>query len=210
MKEIILIGGGGHCKVCIEILENTGNFKISGIVDKKEKIGKKVLGYPIIASDDDLNYLVKNYRYFLITIGQIKSAEKRKDLFERIKSFGGEFPVLISPYSKVSPHSKIGEGTVIMDNVIINPDVNIGKNCIINTGAVIEHDCEIGDHCHISTGVILNGSVKIGNETFIGSNTTVSNNISITENVVIGAGSVVIKDITESGVYVGNPVRKVR
>ncbi|ACO04157.1 MAG TPA: acetyltransferase [Persephonella sp.] len=209
MKEIILVGGGGHCKVCIEIIERSGNFKIAGIVDKKERIGEKVLNYPIIASDDDINDLLKDYSYFLITVGQIKSADKRRSLFERIKSLGGEFPVVISPLSKVSPYCDIGEGTVVMDNVIINPDAKIGKNCIINTGSIIEHDCEIGDHCHISTGAVINGGVRIGDGTFVGSNSTVSNGVTITDNVVIGAGSVVIKDIKDSGVYAGNPLRKI-
>ena len=54
MKEIILIGGGGHCKSVIDVIEQESKYKIAGIIDKKELIGKDVLGYKIIGSDDDL------------------------------------------------------------------------------------------------------------------------------------------------------------
>ena len=53
-NKIILIGGGGHCKSCIEVIESKGDFVIAGIIDVKEKIGTSLLGYPVIGCDDDL------------------------------------------------------------------------------------------------------------------------------------------------------------
>ena len=68
MKEsIILVGGGGHCKSCIDVIEEEGRFSIKGIIDLPEKKGEKILGYPIIGSDDDLEKLSKAYHYLLIT-----------------------------------------------------------------------------------------------------------------------------------------------
>ena len=50
MKEkIILIGGGGHCHSVIDVIEQEDKYEIIGIVDKKEVIGKDILGYKIIA-----------------------------------------------------------------------------------------------------------------------------------------------------------------
>ena len=46
-KEILLIGGGGHCKSCIDIIEQDESFKIIGIIDRKKLIGKSILGYKI-------------------------------------------------------------------------------------------------------------------------------------------------------------------
>ena len=70
MKKIILIGGGGHCKSVIDVIEQEGKFKIKGIVDKPKLIGSKVLGYPVIGSDLDLSHLARKYKYALITVGQ--------------------------------------------------------------------------------------------------------------------------------------------
>ena len=45
MKEkILLIGGGGHCKSVIDVVELEGRYSVSGIIDKRELVGSKVLG----------------------------------------------------------------------------------------------------------------------------------------------------------------------
>lgn len=200
-KSLILIGGGGHCRSCIDVIEAEGKFKIAGIVDMPGKIGQKVLGHEITACDKDLKALAGRYGYFLVTIGQIKSPEKRVLAFERMKKFGAKFPVIVSPLAYVSRHARMGEGTIVMHNAFVNALAKIGNNCIINTGAVIEHDSAIGDHCHISTESIVNGECSVGERTFIGSNTVLANNISITKDAVIAAGLVVRKSIAKGGIY---------
>ncbi len=79
-QKIILIGGGGHCKSCIGVIEEEGKYEIAGIVDKPEKIGKKILGYKIIAEDNQISELVKKYNNFLITVGQIKIKRTKKEI----------------------------------------------------------------------------------------------------------------------------------
>ena len=191
MKKIILIGGGGHCKSVIDVIEHEAKFKIAGILDKPEFLDSKILGYSVIGSDSDLENLAKKYDYAFITLGQIKSSSSRIKLFDLANKAGFCLPSIISPSSHISKYSKIGNGTIIMHHAIVNANTTIGDNCIINTKALIEHDCLISSHCHISTNVIINGGVKIGSKCFIGSNVTTKNNITIKENSFIKAGSVV-------------------
>ncbi|MHC4593558.1 MAG: acetyltransferase [Planctomycetota bacterium] len=206
MKEnIILVGGGGHCKSCIDVIEAESKFKVTGIVDKEEKRGQKVSGYEIIACDEDLPELVKDCKYFLITIGEIKGADKRAEKFEYLKRLGATFPTIVSPSAYVSMSASVDEGTIIMHRALVNTGAAIGKNCIVNTGAIIEHDVRIGNHCNISTGVVVNGECSVGERTFIGSNSTTLNNITVAKSTIIGTGSSVIKSINVSGTYVGNP-----
>jgi len=173
MKEkIILIGGGGHCRSVIDVIELTNKYKIIGIVDSKENIGKKVLDYEAIACDDDLEELYKTYKNAIITIGHIKSNDLRVKLYNKLKAIGFNLPVIISPLAHVSKYSFIDEGTVVMHHALINANVKIGKNCIINTKALIEHDCVVEDNCHISTASVLNGGVVVKENTFFGSNAT--------------------------------------
>ena len=188
MDDLILFGGGGHCRSCIDVIEMEMKFQIAGIIDVAEKVGQSVLGYPIIGTDNDLKRLAKKYRYFLITIGQIESADVRIAKYEHLKTLGASFPVIISPFAHVSKHSGINAGTIIMHNAIVNAGAQIGANCIINTGAIIEHDVNIGDHCHISTGAIVNGGTKIGAKTFIGSNSATRQYIEIGEGAFIKSG----------------------
>ncbi len=78
MKNIVLIGGGGHCKSVIDVIEQEDQFRIAGIVDTPEFLGSTILGYPVIGNDSDLASLAKKYQYALITVGQIKSPALRK------------------------------------------------------------------------------------------------------------------------------------
>ena len=182
MRKIILIGGGGHCKSAIDVIEQEGKYKIAGIIDKKNLLGSKVLGYPVIGTDIDINRLAKNYQNALITLGFIKNPTLRIKLFNLAKKAGFKLPSIVSPRAYISRHSKIGVGTIVMHNVIVNANSVIGDNCIINSKALIEHDCLISSHSHISTNVVINGGVKVGARCFIGSNVTSKNNIEIKKN----------------------------
>ena len=154
-KKIILVGGGGHCKACIDVIEKITSYKIYGIIDNINK--DRVLKYKIIGKDKDLKSINKNIKYAFVTLGQIKKVDQRIKLYNKLIKLGYEIPTLVSPNAKISKYSKINRGTIIMQNVIIGPDCNIGENSIINNRALIEHDCIIGNNCHVSTGAILNG-----------------------------------------------------
>jgi len=206
-KKIVLIGGGGHCKVIISILKKLDNFEIAGIVDDY-KVETLISGIKIIGTDDDLKDIYQSGIHdALITVGSTKDNTKRYKLFNVAREIGYNFPVIISPEAIVDESVKIDEGTVIMPGSIINIDSFIGKNCIINTGTIIEHDCKIGDYCHIAPGVHVSGAVNIGELSFIGIGATIIQGIKIGKNVIIGAGSVVIKDITDNVIAVGNPAK---
>ena len=183
--NIILVGGGGHCVSVIDVIEQEEIYHIKGIIDTKEHIGKEVLGYKIIGTDDDLEDLYLSCPNAIISVGQIKDSVLRKRLFQRLKAIGYHLPVVISPLAYVSKHSAIEEGTIIMHRALV------GKNCIINTKANIEHGVQIEDFCHISTATVVNGDSIIGKGTFIGSNATISNGITIPPNSIISAGEFV-------------------
>lgn len=174
MKEkIILIGGGGHCKSVIDVIEQENRFEIAGIVEKFSGESQSVLSYPIIGVDDELESLRKLYRYACITVGHIKSNDVRVRLFHRLLELDFTLPVIVSPRAYISKYSSVADGTVVMHDVCINADVQIGKNCIVNSKALIEHDSVVEDQCHISTGVILNGDTHVLKNSFIGSGSVV-------------------------------------
>jgi len=191
MKSIILIGGGGHCKSVIDVIECEGRFKIAGIVDRPNLLGSSILGYSVIGSDTDLDNLARKYQYALITVGQIKSPLLRIKLFDLAVKAGFTLPSVISPNAYVSKHSSIGRGTVIMHNAVVNTNVSIGDNCIINSKSLIEHDCSISKHCHISTNVTINGGSKVAPRCFVGSGVTTKELTVLKENSFVKAGSLV-------------------
>jgi sugar O-acyltransferase (sialic acid O-acetyltransferase NeuD family) len=191
-KKILLIGCGGHTKVCAEVILGTGKFKIAGVICKNKK---GIFNIPQIGMDDDLKRLKKKYNYAFITIGQIKNYGIRRKIYKKLKYLNFNVPKIISKNAITSKSAKIGSGTIVMDRAVIHQDVKVGNNCIINTGAIIEHDVEIGDNSHISTGAIVNGGVKIGKNVFIGSGSIIVNDIQIKSNSFIKAGTLIKKSI---------------
>ncbi|RYE25174.1 MAG: acetyltransferase [Sphingobacteriales bacterium] len=205
--KLILLGGGGHCKSCIDVIESTGLYEIHGILDRAEFVGTKVLDYDIIGTDEDvLKYHEQGFHFF-ITVGQIKSAAVRKKLFCRLSDMGAEMATIVSATAVLSKYAQLGAGTILMHQAIVNAAAKVGANAIINTAANIEHDVVVGDHCHISTYAVVNGDCKIGNEVFIGSNATISSQVEVSDNTVVGAGAVVYKNIKQQGTYAGNPAK---
>lgn len=189
--SLILIGGGGHCKSCIDVIEKEDKFTIAGIIDIPERIGESILGYPIIGSDDDIKKISIEYKSFIITIGQIRSPEKRIDLFNKLRLLNLNIPIIISPLAYVSKHASVGAGTIIFHQAIVNAGAQVGENCIINTKALIEHDALIESHCHISTASIVNGGARIGKGTFFGSSAVSKEYVNIPEYSFIKANSIV-------------------
>jgi len=197
-KQIILIGGGGHCRSCIDVIESINDFKIAGIVEpfqpgEENKI-ESILGYPVIGCDNDLEILKRQYDYALITVGQIGSSNTRQRLFELLQETGFSLPIIISPFAHVSKHAVINEGTIVMHHAIVNAGAKIGSNCILNTRCLIEHDVKIGDHTHISTAAVLNGDAVIGSNSFVGSNATIIQGTILPDNYFFKAGSLIVSE----------------
>jgi len=190
-KQLILLGGGGHCKSVIDAAESAG-YIILGILDKPELVGTRILDYEIIGVDDDIPQYVDKAA-FVITVGQIKSPAIRQKLDGLVKQAGGKLATIVASDAYVSKYATIEEGTVVMHKAFVNAGAKIGRNCIINTMANIEHDCEVGDFCHISTGVMVNGDTKVGQNSFVGSGSVLYNGIAIKEDSIIPAGTVVRK-----------------
>ncbi len=170
MQKLILLGGGGHCKSCIDVIEEEGKYEIAGILDNEEFLGQKTLGYEFIGTDDDIGKFVNEGYFFLITVGQVKTASIRKKIFSLLRENSAQIATVVSPRAYISKYANIGTGTIIMHDALVNASANIGDNCIINTKALIEHDAVIEDFCHISTSAVINGGVRVKEGTFFGSN----------------------------------------
>ena len=186
--KLILIGAGGHAHACIDVIEQQGQYQIVGMIGVDKEKNKLHLGYKVIAIDDELSQLAKDYKYAFISVGQTQKPDVRIHLYQQALKLGFQFPIIISPTAYVSCHALIGPGTIILHGAVINAGAKLGSNCIINTRSVIEHDTIVNDHCHISTGAILNGDVEIGEASFVGSGSIIKEGISIGKRCVVGMG----------------------
>lgn len=137
--------------------------------------------------------------------------------------FGGDVAVVepVNLYEcDIGDHSFVGPFVEIQKGAVI------GKHCRIQSHALICELVTIGDHCFISHGAMfINDPFATGGPagrdsskwkaTILGSHVSIGTNatilpVRICDHVVIGAGSVVTKDITQPGIYAGNPARLIR
>ena len=186
-KNLILVGGGGHCKSVMDAAESAG-WNILGVLDMPELVGRSVLNTTYVGTDDDIPAWVDKAE-FVITVGQIKSNTIRKRIAERIEKAGGKFATIVANGAYVSKYAEIGGGTVVLHKAVVNAGAKVGNNCIINTMSNIEHDVTIGDFCHISTGAMVNGGCEIGDDVFVGSGAVVVNGVKIENGEFVKASS---------------------
>lgn len=210
-NNILLIGGGGHCKSVLDTILRNYNFDKIGIIDIKNNIGKNILGIPIIGSDEDLEYFYKKkqYKYAFITLGSIGNSNKREYLFNNVLKYGFDVPSIIDSSAIIGKEVILEQGIFIGKRTIVNSESIIKKGAIINTGAIVEHDCSVGEFVHISPGTVVCGEVTIGNNTHIGANSVIKQGLTIGENSLLGVGSVVVSDIVDNRLCYGNPCREV-
>jgi UDP-perosamine 4-acetyltransferase len=202
MKPVVVIGGGGHAKVIINLLKRAGRT-IAGFTDLREGakdiLGVKRLGPDVEASPHEVE-LVNG-------VGNVRVTDVRRNLFEGYKSRGFTFAVAVHPAAIVAEDVTLHEGAIVMAGAVLQPGAVIGPNSVINTRASIDHDCQIGAHVHVAPGVTLSGSVIVGDDSLLGTASTVIQGIRIGKGVLVAAGAVVVRDLADGARAFGVPAR---
>lgn len=205
-KPIILLGGGGHAKVLIELLHRL-DYPLLGLLDPHYPIGESLLGATILGDDSVLAAYDANVIELVNGIGSLPhDSDLRRKLFNAFSAKGYAFKTLRHPTAIISPSATLMAGVQIMAGVIIQASATIAENSLINSGAIIEHDCRIGRHVHIAPGAVLSGTVTVGNAVHIGTGAIIIQGITIGEGSIIGAGSVITHDVApQQIVYPARP-----
>lgn len=207
MRDLVIVGHGGHCKVIADIVAREQQYRIVAYIDdsfeeaymKDHKLYVPFIGVsPVRRSFPEAKWMIA-----------VGSNEARKRIFKRLDLPLESYATIIDPRAVISPSAKIGAGTVIMPNAVINANVVIGEHVIVNTAAVIEHDSLVGNYVHISPQAVLTGGVTIMNGVHIGANAVIIPKKVIGQWSVIGAGATVIHSQPGYITAVGTPAVKV-
>ena len=203
-NSVFIFGGGGHSKMCIDLVKQTKNYHILGIVDDKLEIGSDILGVKVIGNTNLINQLSEiGVKYAINGVGSISNPKIRVEIHNKLNDLGFLLPNLIHPSSNIEPSVKMGNGNQIMMGAVVGSDVQIGDGCIVNSNAVISHDCILRDHCHVCPGAILAGSIDVGEISVIGMGTTVYIGCKIGKKSIIFNGMNILKDVAENEIVDG-------
>ncbi|MED3998182.1 acetyltransferase [Peribacillus frigoritolerans] len=203
-NKLLIIGASGHGKVVADIALKMNKWVSIAFLDDDASI-KSSMGIEVIGKSAEAFTNIQDYDIF-VGIGNNSTREK---IQKKLEAKGASIPSLIHPSAVIGEQVELESGTVVMAGVVINCCTKIGKGCIINTGATVDHDNIIEDFVHISPGAHLAGTVKVERGSWLGIGSVVSNNVYITSRCKVGAGAVVLRDITETGTYVGVPASKI-
>ena len=208
MRNAVILGTGGHARVVISMLLQTGKYEISDILELGElRDNETILGIPINATSEKLSsYQGQSLVDVFLAIG---NNDLRREWWNKVKALNFPLPNLVSSSAIVDRFAELGEGNIICAKAFLGPNCKIGYNNLVNTGAMLDHEVKVGNHCHLCPAVTIAGRVKIHDQCFLGAGTVVVDGLTIALNTVVGAGSVLIEDINvPNGTYVGVPAKR--
>lgn len=204
-NQFVIIGAGGFAKEVYNCLlqrlqyDRQETYQIEFVVEDQYHTSNILYGRPVLPLST-YNFTGKQ---ILIAIA---APEIRKRLAQQLDSF--HFATLIHPSASIGMNVQIGKGSIICQQVVLTCDIHLGEQCQLNLATTIGHDCTIGDYFTTAPGANISGSCSIGREVYLGTQAAIREKTHITDNVIVGMGGVVVKDINESGIYIGFPVKR--
>jgi sugar O-acyltransferase (sialic acid O-acetyltransferase NeuD family) len=209
VTRCIILGGGGHARVLIDLMREADLGEPHGILDADAaRWGQTLDGIPILGGDDLLPQLRDaGVSSFVVGLGSTRDTGPRRRLFSLALDHGLEPLTLRHPAAICSTSATLGPGCQLLPGSIVNAGASLGANVIVNSGAIVEHDCVLGDHVHVASGASLAGNVVVGTGAHIGIGAVVRQRIAIGEGAVIGAGAVVVRDVPAATTVVGVPAK---
>lgn len=206
MADVIIIGGGGHARVLLDVLRRLA-FRIVGFA-APEPAGARI-DVPYLGRDEELAQRVAAPGVIAVLgLGKTGVDDRRMRVMAMLAQAGYSFPAIVAPTAAVHAGVELGDGSVVLDGAIVATGSRLGRGCIVNTHATVDHDCRFGDDVHVAPGATVCGDVDVGSGCMIGAGATLVHAIRVCPGALIGAGATVVRDITERGNYVGTPARR--
>jgi sugar O-acyltransferase (sialic acid O-acetyltransferase NeuD family) len=200
MKKLCIFGAGGFAKE-VYWLARQCYREVDAFIDIQ-----KDCNYNGIKTETE-DYFDPNRHVAIVAVGE---PHLRKKITTKIQDrySGRIFDILIAPTANIMDSSTIIHyGSVICSNCVITCDVALGPHAQLNLATTIGHDTKVGAFFTTAPGAHISGKVNIGECVYFGTNSSTIEGINICNDVVIGAGACVVKDITESGIYIGIPAK---
>ena len=186
MKKLLIWGAGDQGLVTLECALAMNAYEQIDFLEIKEKGSRKIINHTVFK----------------------ESEFDKEEKIKMLLAFGIPLATIVHPTALISSSAKIGSGTTILANVIININTKVGIGCIVNNGAIIEHDCMVGNYVNICPKFAMAGHSSIGYKSYLGIGSTVIDDIRIGNRVTVGAGAVVVSNISDNIVAIGVPAKK--
>jgi len=209
--RVIVVGGSDQGRQAIDVIEETGNAEVVGVLDRRPGGADHVAGYPVVGSDDELAGAAESTHAsaFIVAIGE-NFARYRVLTREMARCPDLEPYRAVHPSAVLARDAVIGPGSIVLAGVVVGNGCRVGTGALLGTRASLDHDCVLGDFASLAPGVTTGGHVEVGNRTALGLGANVIHGVTIGADTVVGAGALVVDDLVERVVAYGVPARVAR
>lgn len=201
---VVVLGAGGHARVCIDILRETGDVTVAGCVNLTG-VADVELDVPILGRQDELDALVA--RGFTHVFPAIGANRARLAALARARAAGATVVNAVSTHAVLAPSVRVGAGVAVMPGAVVNGATVLGDAVIVNTNASVDHDCRLGDGVHVAPGCAVAGGVTLDEGVFLGIGSCVIPGRRVGAWATVGAGGVVVHDVPAGVTAIGAPAR---
>ncbi len=204
MSVLAVLGAGDQGEVVADAAESTGEWSRILFFDDAWPGVAPPAAWPLIG---DGTALLRELAAFAGVVVALGDNRIRLDKYREIHRHGGDGITIVHRAAAVSPHARLGAGSVVCAGAVVDPGAILGEACIVNMGASVAHHCELGPGVHVAPGANLAGRVRIGACSLIGIGAVIREELAVGDNVVVGAGAVVVRPVDDGLTVVGNPAR---
>ena len=204
MSVLAVLGAGGHGEAVADVAESMGEWSRILFFDDAWPGVAPPAAWPLIG---DRTALLRELAAFAGVVVAIGDNRTRLDKCREIHRHGGDVVTIVHRAAVVSPHARLGAGSVVCAGAVVDPGAILGEACIVNIGASVSHHCELGPGVHVGGGANLAGRVRVGACSLIGTGAVMRGGLVVGDNVVVGAGAVVVRPVDDGLTVVGNPAR---
>jgi sugar O-acyltransferase (sialic acid O-acetyltransferase NeuD family) len=209
-KNLAIIGSGDLGQLIAYHAQANCGFNVVGFFDDYKTKDELVDGHKILGNLSEIETLfnVNIFNCIIIAIGY-KHMHARASIFDKFTNIIN-FAKVIHPSCIIDKSCTIGEGSFLLPGCVLDRNVTLGNNVLLNTACVIAHDTSIGAHSFLSPAVKIAGFTTVEEQCILGINCTIIDNLIIVKATQVGGGAVVVNSITEPGLYVGCPAKKIK
>lgn len=202
-RKLYIFGAQNFAEMCHYLFSTDSDYEIAGFtVDARYLDRSSFCGLPVIAYEELRKTVRCEDADLFVAVGVSKINTLRAEKVEQLRKDGYRLASFVASSSPIGKDLVVGPNTMIMDHVLIHPQVQIGANTVIWTGSRIALKVRVGEHCWI-TSAVVGDSATIGDYTFVGLNATVAPFVKVGSHNLIGAAAVIMQDTKDYAVYRG-------
>ena len=215
MEKIIVIGGRGTGLLIGEQIYDAqmrgAKVEFLGFAFDDPTFGETINDFPLLCGTREVFNKFGQYEdiKFIFQMWRSDVIEERIKWRDWYGIPEERYATFVHPTATVLRSAKLGHGTVVLANSVINSNVVIGNHVTINSGTLIGHDTIVGDNCFFAAHCAIGSNVLIGEGSFFALQSSVKNYTQNGSYIYVGMGSNVIKSVPDRAMVYGNPAKQV-